>query len=326
MVFIQNKNIWPAYIPPQKDELFSSWLCRLSAEHQVKVYTFLKIYFKNSSSFLARNIDLLKPSEIIDGIINHALLDKQQIDNLFLTSYEGIIFEKANCQTYTTGLLPLGIFNQKRINFGTLYCSSCLSKPIPYFKKQWRLSISLVCLECNVRLKEKCDNCKRPVMYHLTNQSINTSDVIYPLSLKYCQCGYDLSKTNTKDMLPTMIEIEYQKFINQTIKDGYNNISSFSFLFFEGFILLITKYLSSSKNNPFREKLLLHYAKETIPCKKKDFGLWAIDNRRLAITDVFPLFENYPYTLNEFLNKNKISKSYIRNDNNYPYWLLKLFP
>ena len=325
MVLIKNKNIWPSYVDPQKDELFTSWLCRLSAEHQIKVYTFLKIYFKNSNQLLARNIDLIKPLEIIKGIINHTLLEKNQIDHLFLTSYEGIIFEKANCKTYTTGLLPLGIFNQKRTNFGTLYCPSCLNKPIPYFKKKWRLSISLVCLECNIRLKDKCDTCKKPIMFHLTNQSMNTSDVIYPLSLKYCQCGHDLSQTNINDEFPTILEIEYQKFINQTIKDGYNNISSFSFLFFEGFIMLVTKYLSSSKKNPFREGLLNYHDKKNIPCEKKDFGLWAIDIRRLAIIDVFSLFANYPYKLNEFLIGNNISKSFIRNNNNYPYWLLNNF-
>ncbi|WP_369615242.1 TniQ family protein [Flavobacterium sp. CFS9] len=325
MVLIKNKNIWPAYIHPQKDELFSSWLCRLSAEHQIKVYSFLKIYFKSSNHFLARNVDLIKPNEIINGIVNHSLLNKREADNLFLTSYEGIIFEKANCKTYTIGLLPLGISNQKRKNFGTLYCPSCLNKKIPYFKKQWRLSISLVCLDCNIRLKEKCDNCNNPITYHLTNLSKNTSDVIHPLSLKYCLCGYDLSQTNIKDELPTAIEIEYQKFINQTISDGYNSISSFSFLFFEGFIMLLTKYLSSSKNNRFRSGLLLHYKKNNIPSVKKDFGLWSIEKRRIAIIDVFPLFENYPTTLNTFLKKHRIYKSYIRNDNNYPYWFLSNF-
>ncbi len=325
MVLIKNKNIWPAYIPPQEDELFSSWLCRLSYEHQIKVYTFLKIYFKDSKHFLARNVDLIKPTKITDEIINHSLLNKQEVDNLFLTSYEGIVFERANYKTFTAGLLPLGIFNQKRKNFGTVYCPSCLNKEIPYFKKQWRLSISLVCLDCNTRLKEKCDYCSSPIMYHLINLSKNTSDVIYPLSLKYCQCGHDLSKTKSNDIPPTEIEIKYQKFINQTIIDGYNNISTFSFLFFEGFITLVTKYLSSSKNNRFRENLLLQYKKANVSSEKKDFGLWSIEQRRIAIIDVFPLFDNYPHTLNNFLKENKISKSYIRNNNNYPYWLLNNF-
>ncbi|MEO8253808.1 MAG: hypothetical protein ABI554_05415, partial [Flavobacterium sp.] len=118
---------------------------------------------------------------------------------------------------------------------------------------------------------------------------------------------------------------EYQKFIDQTIKDGHNNISSFSFLFFEGFIMLTTKYLSLAKNNRFRTALLLYHKKNEAPSEKKDFGLWSIENRRIAIIDVYHLFENYPFTLKKFLSDYRISKSYIRNDNNYPYWFLKNF-
>ncbi|MDM1397766.1 TniQ family protein [Myroides odoratimimus] len=325
MVFIKGKTIWPLYIPPQDDELFSSWVCRLAYEHQVKVYTFLKLYFSNEYNYLARNIDLLKPLELTKTLRTHTFLNDLEIDNLFLSSYEGIIFEINTYKTYTKGILPLGIFNQARRNYGTLYCPLCLNKDIPYFKKKWRLTSSIICVECNIRLKDRCDKCGNPITYHLNNRSINTSELIHPYSLKFCQCGHDLSTITTKDLTPTNKEIDYQLFINNTIDTGYNQITSYSFLFFDGFFLLVEKYLHDSKENRLRKSLIKKLNRTNIPSQKKNLGLWSLEERRSAILDVYTLFEDYPDTLNNFLTENNIHKSYVRNNNNYPYWLLKNF-
>lgn len=322
MVLIKSKRIWPLYIPPQNDELFSSWVCRLAYEHQVKVYTFLKIYFADNINYLARNVDLIKPSEVLNTLLNHTPLNAYEIDNLFLTTYEGHVFEKNTYNTYTQGIIPLGISNQKRKNFGTLYCPKCLSKKFPYFKKKWRLTTSITCVECKTRLKDRCDKCKRPIAYHLNNLSGNISDILYPQSLRFCQCGHDLSIISIYDMPPTEIEIEYQNFMDKTINNGYNHITQYSFLFLEGFNLLVKKYLHNCKNNRLRESLTKKLKRKNLPSGKKDLGLWSLEERRLAILDIYTLFKDYPHSLNVFLIENKIYKSYIRNNNNYPFWLI----
>lgn len=325
MVLIKGKTIWPLYIPPQDDELFSSWVCRLAYEHQVKIYTFLKIYFSNNNNYLARNVDLIKPLEVTTTIRKHTLLEDSEIDNLFLSNYEGIVFEKNTYKTYTKGILPLGIFNQKRKNYGTLYCPLCLSKELPYYRKKWRLTSSLTCTECNTRLKDRCDKCGNSITYHLNNRSINTSEIIRPYSLKFCQCGHDLSLLTINDIPPTNKEIEYQLLIDNTINNGYNHITPHSFLFFDGFFLLVEKYLHDCKENRFRKNLIKKLNRINLPSQKKNLGLWSLEERRSAILDVYTLFEDYPHTLNTFLTENCIHKSYVRNNNNYPYWLLKNF-
>jgi hypothetical protein len=324
MVLVNGKRIFPMYIPPEKDELFSSWICRMSIEHQIKPYSFVKNYFVDYARFFSRNIDLLRLDSVVSTLLKNTPLNKNQIEDLF----EGNVFEKSCVNGITTGLLPLGIFNRRRKNFGTLYCPSCLRKKIPYYKKQWRLSFSLVCLDCNVRLKDRCDKCKEPITYHMPNKVNQPSRMSYlqdSLSLKYCSCGHDLSIKNKLDLPPTEVELCYQKFIDMTMENGYNSISNYSFLYFNGLILLATKYLSFSNRNKFRVCLMGFHNREYLPHEKYDFGLWEIENRRTALIDVFLLLQHYKGDLTEFFNDHYITKTRFFSYANFPFWIYRAF-
>ena len=84
MVIINNKNIWPLYIPPEKNELFSSWFCRLSNNHMIRSESFLTNYFGRMLPLWNRDIDMLMPNKYLNTISNHTPLTSLQIRNLFL--------------------------------------------------------------------------------------------------------------------------------------------------------------------------------------------------------------------------------------------------
>ena len=73
MVYIKSidKNILPYYISPFKDELFSSWFCRLSVKHNLKPQSFIQNYFDYKIPFWNRDIDLVGKKGIIDFFLNH---------------------------------------------------------------------------------------------------------------------------------------------------------------------------------------------------------------------------------------------------------------
>ena len=98
MVYIKslNKRIWPFYLSPKENELFTSWVCRLSNAHGVKPIVFTKIYFDLKGSFWNRDIDILAKKNLIEISENHSPLEKEQLKNLFLSRYESIIFQQTN--------------------------------------------------------------------------------------------------------------------------------------------------------------------------------------------------------------------------------------
>ena len=98
MIYIPgiNKDIWPLFVWPEENELFSSWICRFSNNNEIRSESISKIYFDNSINLWNRDIDVFAPKALLDYLENHTPLEKSQIENLFLTSYESIVFEKIN--------------------------------------------------------------------------------------------------------------------------------------------------------------------------------------------------------------------------------------
>ncbi len=249
MVIINNdKNIWPLYIPPENDELFSSWFCRLSNNHLIRSESFLTNYFGRMLPLWNRDIDMLMPEKYINIIYNHTPMNYDQIKNLFLPSVESFAFDKANGNGITMNILILGIKHRKRKLNGILFCPKCLNKPIAYFKKRWRFSTSIICSECNSYLIDECPFCKKPISYHRNNiNNINNSTSnCNPLNI--CECGFDLSTYEEVEQ-PKKSELNYQNFINETISNGYNHHSQYSFLYIKGLIMLSYYIIRESNSN-----------------------------------------------------------------------------
>lgn len=302
-----SKNIWPLYIPPEKEELFSSWFCRLSNNHLIRSESFLTNYFGRSAPFWNRDIDMSIPKNYINEIFNHTPIKIEQIENLFLTSYELFAFEKANPNGITTNVLSLGIKHRKRKFNSLLFCPICLSKSIPYFKKSWRLSTSLICTECNSYLIDHCSNCKKPISFHRNNinKINNSTSECNPLNI--CECGYNLSLSKI-DVKPTNLEIKYQNFVDNTIANGYNHHTQYSFLYIKG--LLMIAY-SIGRDNP--KNKLNSIISEIYECKipriSNYYWLWSLEERRKILPLSYLLLENYPIQIGEVLRIGEINRS-----------------
>lgn len=60
MVYIKKfrKNIWPLYIPPLPDELFSSWIYRLANNHRVGPQLLINEYLDKKLLIKVNDIDI----------------------------------------------------------------------------------------------------------------------------------------------------------------------------------------------------------------------------------------------------------------------------
>lgn len=328
MVFISNlnKNLFPLYLPPEKDELLSSWLCRTSHNHQVKTNTFLQNYFSESIPFWNRDIDVSAPKEILDVIERHTPLTTEEIENLLLKSFESFAYEKLNVNGITPNILSLGIKHRLRTRFGQQCCPKCMSKEIIHYKKTWRLSSSLICLECNCVLIDRCSNCFHPITFYRVNMGGNKIKSTMEFeSMNLCSnCRVDLSSFKNISK-PNLLEIEYQKFIDFSIENGYNKIANYSFTFFRVLFLLSLRLRRDTKTNRFKS-----YVEETYKVKFENYPLnissWNLEQRRATFPFVFRLLKNYPEEMQNILFEGKVMRAYlVKDDQDLPYWFEKLF-
>lgn len=323
MVYISklNKNLFPLYIPPQDEELFSSWFCRVATNHQVKPITFSENYFGKNFPVWNRDIDCLAPSKIINTIKLHTPLNSKQIKSLFLEDYTGKAFDNLNKKGHSANIIPLGIKHRRRTKPGQLYCPLCLNKEIPYYKKQWRLLTSIVCTECNHYLLDQCPKCNAPISFFRINMTNTNDSISNELSLKYCsECFYDLSSA-INEVKPTKLDIEYQLFINNTINNGYNNITNYSFLFIKGIFLLAKRLRSSKKNNTFRYSVLKNINKD-LTIIDRDFKFWNLIERQRTLPIIYSILLEFPNRISNIMDKGNVNLSSIYGERErIPYWL-----
>lgn len=324
MVYIKalNKNILPLFIFPEQNELFSSWFCRLAVSHSIKPQSFLLNYFDRDLPIFNRDIDLFNSEKLVDFFTGHSPLLRWQVEELFLNSYNSYAFLiESQPFSHINNILPLGIFHRDRKRFGMQYCPSCLNKKA-FYKKEWRLVTSILCVECNEYLKDKCNICNKPIVYHkiYTTNNLSKIENFYPFSTCYF-CKSDLAKLNPNK--PKENEILYQKYIDKTIELGYNECTQYSFFYIKTLLFLSKRLMSNRKKNRFRDCLIDMFGVE-IEINLDDIKYWSTEERINVLPLVFDFLQDVEKSKKGFHNY-KISKSYIDADKALPFWLYRAF-
>lgn len=319
MIYIPgiNKDIWPLFVWPEENELFSSWICRFSNNNEIRSESISKIYFDNSINLWNRDIDVFAPKALLDYLENHTPLEKSQIENLFLTSYESIVFEKINPNGFTENILNLGIFHRKRKNYGIVFCPNCL-KNSAYFKKEWRLFFSIYCETCKCKLLDRCPSCKKPISYHRNNFSKVNNSTSACKNLNICECNFNLSNSLIDNEI-SEFELNFQNYINLTLKNGYNSHSQYSFLFFRGLSIIAYSIMRDNKKNKFCD-YFKNELKFNFNVSSKRIIEWDIEERKQAYLMAYYLLSDWPNRILHICNDLKINKTDFYN---LPYFIEK---
>lgn len=297
-----------------KEELFSSWIYRMSLECNTKPIPFVNSCFGRQVSFWNRDLDLIIPDGIINTIVNHTPLTKREVINMSLQKYSGMAFERLKLNSYNSNVGLIGIRHRKRKKYGLSYCPGCVSKN--YYKTSWRLLTSLVCLDCEEHLRDRCPNCKHPISFHRINIGLRkkvTKDLFYCYN-----CKFDLRIKKSK---PSYKELNYQRFINETLLKGYNHISNYSFSYINVLLLLSSKLKTTNELNQFKINFQKFY-KMKVPSEKSIFNFLPIDVRRKVLVKVNEMLMDWPNTFMKIYNLKKFNNSHlVDNLNKMPYWV-----
>lgn len=296
--------VLPCSVKPRKDELFSSWLVRLAKAHSIRSQSFYKRLYPGSNIWNA-DIDKSAPDKFIRNLESKTLSTYEELVSTTLMHYEGKLYLKHNPYGYTKWILPESNPHITYNNSWLVFCPKCLKKDkAPYFRKHWRLSISIICIECEVYLHEKCPNCYKPVVFYKSD-----------FSLKNCfNCQYDLSLAKTKKAPQKHLKMQIELF--RIMNEGWNSRVIYPHLYFDvlhqilkiikGKELLFNKTVKSNGNH--------------IP-----FEQLSIDLRKQYLTIAIWILEDFPKRFIRIIQKEKPIRTILFKDfEDVPFWYYEI--
>lgn len=304
-------NIWPAYIPPFENEIFSSWFMRLCKSHDIKSHSFAKFYFENESIW-NRDIDLYPSENLLSQIVNYTPMTIDNVREMFLQSYKDIVYNI----TSTGSINTLGIFHRKRKKFGMLFCPGCLSEENKYYRKNWRLVTSIVCTKCNLYLQDRCPNCQFPVCFHRLETGYKSSILNFSLDICF-NCKKSICQKFTSATNESLL---YQNYIDKTISIGFNDKTAYSFTYFQILYLFQTRMYTQSKSwsrikNAIENEFSLNSQTKFF---FSDFN--NLNQRKESLYISYYLLEFWPTRFIDFYIKYGLNYSEFTKDKHLPFW------
>lgn len=314
--------LWPIHLKPLPDELFSSWVIRFAHAHGYKTESMCRHLFGRDHVIWNRDIDRFAPDPIKIRMMDVSGATNIQVQETTLSSLEGFLFNRLNRMGNSSWILPLGIAHRTRKKYGLMYCPACLTEdPLPYYRKNWRLAFSTVCVKHRIQLLDKCEFCSAPIAPHRIDMG-GTPWMMSDL-LRYCyNCRKGLHKANSVRADSTLI-IQQTKF-ETSLDSGFVecglNPTLYSPLFFDGLRVLISGLMSRS----VRSKLTSTYSNTYEffePMNFRNFENSDLALRRSILKLVAALMKDWPNDFIGFLGSNRISYSDLKIDEDaVPYW------
>lgn len=319
---------WPCFVKPLEDELLSSWLTRIARNHLLRYFSFCSSHFMESE-FWNRDLDKVLPDSIRNSILGKSIIQDEQINRMLLSSYSGRVF-LAISETRSFWLTSFNFYRNFRKHSGNMMiCPKCLRNDAsPYFRRKWRLTLSVVCADCGVELLDCCPNCGSEINYLQSEKGKKMQSPLFPITCCW-KCLYDLRKAKAKKASTEVLEM--QRKLYGIIEDGYVDsplLSCYSHLYFD-----VLKKMVSIINNPshkldlFRKVLAKESQQKVIMPKDNrlnSFETQNVSSRRGLLLSSYWLLEDWPRRFRRITKTAQLrSKTLFSDFPDCPYWFYK---
>lgn len=319
---------WPSFIKPQHNELFTSWLLRLSRSHLVRYYTFCSSYF-NGIEFWDRDLDKFLPQGIIDIIIKKTILKSKDIDQMLLSSFYSKVY-MTDLGGRNPWFTPFSVYSHKyaaKHRTTLSICPSCLNLDgdHPFFRKNWRLSIETICDKCQANMIDACPNCGMNINHLISEMGRKSQTPIFPIT--YCwKCLYDL-KTQPCSRPPESF-LNMQGYLNTTAELGFDIAHGlqYSHLYFSVLRKVLGLLNKDKKDQLKKFQELICAATDTefiSPSNGREnpFEMMNIEKRRNLLYKAYWVLADWPYRFRELTSTAGLKSKYFTDDfAEIPYW------
>ncbi len=316
----------PVKFKPLPDELFSSWLVRLSRENATKLHTFSTLVFPRRRAW---NIDLDKSADDwhLARMIEHTGYGSDIIENTFLRSFAGKFYVSHNPFGITPWVMPVGVSRQKRKDYGLQMCPACLrSDQTPYFRREWRLSWVTVCAEHRLLLLDRCPGCSSPLMIH--RGEMGWHDNYMPAEISVCPvCEFSWRSIKAIEAAFPADEqsLMFQQKLKQVVAENWTQLPNHEIVhvisFFNGLKQLVKLLSFSRRSQRFRQTVILKSGLQVGETQKRHFDLLAVEDRRRTLRLAAWLLERWPERFIEAASASRTWSAFLLAEMpNAPFW------
>lgn len=299
----------PIHPQPFEDELLTSWLVRVARNSGMKLETFAKQALQIKTQLWNRDLDRRPLDSAVIELSEKTGKSKNEINKLSLRVYEGKLYGYYHPSGILKWILPIKVHHRLRKGFGQQFCSECLKEDkTPYFRKRWRVSLNTFCHKHNTMLKDRCPNCKHPIMFY--RQEIGKPDVSSSNEMCFCSvCEYDL-RGSQNDPIEIYDDESFEWLININKALENNDADDNIFLKVDQFAVLrhfcklaTSNITGSSIQKHFQKKFSKH--KITYSPNMNFFELHSINSRHEIIQIAIWILFDFEKRV-EILWRNKI--------------------
>lgn len=314
---------------PYQDELFSHWVLRLAHANGQRAQTFADHFFGRQSSFWARDQDKLAADSTAETLSGLTGKPKEDIKGLTLAAYEGVLFQHNNPYGYTRWILPLGRFHRTWRLHGMVYCPLCLFEDgeRPYFRRKWRLALTMVCEKHGTLMLDRCHRCEAPVTFFRNDVGRKAKGRIGSSSECHV-CGEDLARGPAYDPpAPDGKTLAAMRSLGLAIDLGwwFNDKDALHYgpQYFDGLHHLSMALCSTRQRCLFEEierrigKTPIHGTRFT----RRIFEMRSIKERYWLIMMALWLLQEWPDRFIETCNASGICRAFLRCGLEVPWWL-----
>lgn len=133
-----------------------------------KLHTFCNLIWPDLQIW-NRDLDVLADTTFVSRIAELTGCEPTRAWQTSLRSLSGVVFGEVQVTGPTRWILPLGVYHRTRRRSGQQWCSRCLREDSqPYYRRNWRLSLSTTCSIHESLLADRCHACLCPAVPHRT--------------------------------------------------------------------------------------------------------------------------------------------------------------
>lgn len=277
-------------VTPLSDEILSSWLIRSSIRNGTDPIGFSEGIWLNQRIW-TKDIDRYFPQEKIQYLAKNTSLSFSQIHDLTLEPFymELMNPQSINPKEHWPYIIPTGIRNRTKTN-GLHFCPLCLKEPIPYMRKQWRLSWNCICEKHHILLQIHCNKCGNCFSPHL----------ITYIDTDFTRCQYCKAPLDESNFIKGNVSVlQLQTFLNASLKKEAISNSKYSlkdikvsdiFATIRGFMLFFRDIIHSKSYHKYRDYLFKEMNYQYKPITQ-DYTAKQISIDALAATERHQLLE-----------------------------------
>jgi TniQ len=330
-VFSEENKLLPAFCKPYPDELTSSWLTRLAFNHGLSTrelcsYILPKNYNKNHSL----DIDRVFSNERITILAEKTNCSTDEVRATTLSSYIDTLFTCPNIVfTREAWLIPSRMIIYKddksgmRHHSGLMFCPGCLKQKV-YFKKQWRLAISFVCIHCRYYLVDCCPHCGKGSSFMDITEYDFSEKKLDQYLVDCHHCGNDVTDCEIEIAPPDIVQLQKRLYhiMDYGLHDpAVTGVSYLRVLHIITYLLLKEKKMRDLADDVFEINGLSY---NSLKINEPELRFLSVKKRAIVISMAYWLLQKWPFRFLGLCRNNLIHRGDILPEiPGAPYWFLE---